>query len=1041
MKTESLIPQLQELFPVCHPLDGDKDAVRCERKYKDQTRAVYFFRASSSLPDSNEIRRINEEILSYSYFRSSDASRWNHYFIIVTDDDIAGGNAFYKAKQALENDKNYARKFVVAHSELPAFIDHVFDEPAEDGPSQSILNEWLTRLNGAGLSAISTDKQRSPAIRDLRFGTASQEIQTATDLAQISRLAAQAPAPEMLTSLTVNRFGSRRLSGTFPFKRVNLILGPNGTGKTSLLESIEHFFCGTTYRSGGKSEDLNAIAFFQQGTPNPYSPLTNPEAQARDQHWYGHTVVRGNKLCHGFARFNFLNTDAAVDFSRENELQDLTDSLSKIALGPETTYTWNRIGAFEQDISTQLNALEGELATLNGNIQTSTSRLSALQTASPQAEAISLLIRESLSAIAWPDPSVPEVPDSDWFSQFSPIRGLVNASHATASVPSKERLDIAIDDLSSDLKNISLIEAEGRSERLLARDVTAQRGKLASVRKLSERYIQYSNTKFIETVDQEKQVRARQTALAASLIRTDDLADLAEVATTLGYMQRPVKDLAQAVEQELKKTRDEISVVEYTRIDLDRQLATSKSVVAEIRALGRTYAEASPQADHCPLCLTRMAMTELVSRLDSELGHDAKTAELEVLALSKSNLEHRSSFLSDSLATATAVGNTFGDRLALTVEEALYLLRQAHEESQSVSAQAKQARSRVAMLEEAGFSEDEYAQVVSAIDEWLAEEPNPAWPDIPRADLISSRLLSAESASDDQEQNLRARTEDRKIKEQTILDRHGAPDLETLRDHLQQQLADLKTFQNRFESLPTATKSRYAGDIGSLIAASAEAMTRIDDLSSQIQGERARSSEISVLRQQIAIDEQQASTKNEERKRLADALDVLHDIQSNHSLDSGLSSFMHSNLESIQRIFTKIHVPHELKISDLTGCRLERLGSSQVVELNQISTGQRAALMLSIFFSLNLSLKNGPPYMLIDDPIAHVDDLNVLSFLDLLADVAETGHRQIFFATANEKLAHLFQKKMEFLGADFQTLDMASNSDAQLVVDQDATQH
>jgi exonuclease SbcC len=93
--------------------------------------------------------------------------------------------------------------------------------------------------------------------------------------------------------------------------------------------------------------------------------------------------------------------------------------------------------------------------------------------------------------------------------------------------------------------------------------------------------------------------------------------------------------------------------------------------------------------------------------------------------------------------------------------------------------------------------------------------------------------------------------------------------------------------------------------------------------------------------------------------------------------------------------------------------------------VKQISTGQRAALMLSVFLTLNLSLKSGPPFMLIDDPIAHNDDLNALSFLDFLADVAESKQRQIFFATANEKLANVFQKKMEFLGGnDFKTLNM-----------------
>jgi exonuclease SbcC len=60
--------------------------------------------------------------------------------------------------------------------------------------------------------------------------------------------------------------------------------------------------------------------------------------------------------------------------------------------------------------------------------------------------------------------------------------------------------------------------------------------------------------------------------------------------------------------------------------------------------------------------------------------------------------------------------------------------------------------------------------------------------------------------------------------------------------------------------------------------------------------------------------------------------------------------------------------------------------------------------------------------MLIDDPIAHVDDLNALSFLDYLREVAVRGKRQIFFATANDKLATLIERKFDFLGADFKKI-------------------
>ena len=84
--------------------------------------------------------------------------------------------------------------------------------------------------------------------------------------------------------------------------------------------------------------------------------------------------------------------------------------------------------------------------------------------------------------------------------------------------------------------------------------------------------------------------------------------------------------------------------------------------------------------------------------------------------------------------------------------------------------------------------------------------------------------------------------------------------------------------------------------------------------------------------------------------------------------------------------------------------------------LHQISTGQRAAFALSLFLAQDAQLRSAPPLILIDDPVAHVDDLNCLSFLDYLRDVVIAGDRQVVFATANDKLAALFERKFDFLG-------------------------
>jgi len=69
--------------------------------------------------------------------------------------------------------------------------------------------------------------------------------------------------------------------------------------------------------------------------------------------------------------------------------------------------------------------------------------------------------------------------------------------------------------------------------------------------------------------------------------------------------------------------------------------------------------------------------------------------------------------------------------------------------------------------------------------------------------------------------------------------------------------------------------------------------------------------------------------------------------------------------------------------------------------------------------------QDAPPVLLLDDPVAHIDDFNSLSFLDYLRDVALAGNRQIFYATADAKLAGLFEHKFSFLGEKFRRIDLS----------------
>ena len=152
------------------------------------------------------------------------------------------------------------------------------------------------------------------------------------------------------------------------------------------------------------------------------------------------------------------------------------------------------------------------------------------------------------------------------------------------------------------------------------------------------------------------------------------------------------------------------------------------------------------------------------------------------------------------------------------------------------------------------------------------------------------------------------------------------------------------------------------------------------------------------------------------KDRLNKAVHVLKKLSSN-SEDSILKDFFDTNLHEIKDIFKTIHSPQEftnIKFEDKKLVLFKE--ADKPYEISQISTGQRGALVLSIFISLNRKLQNGPKILIFDDPVTFIDDFNALSFLDFLRYFIVKEKKQIFFATANKKFASLFKKKFDFLG-------------------------
>ncbi|MSO21506.1 MAG: hypothetical protein EXQ56_13835, partial [Acidobacteria bacterium] len=138
--------------------------------------------------------------------------------------------------------------------------------------------------------------------------------------------------------------------------------------------------------------------------------------------------------------------------------------------------------------------------------------------------------------------------------------------------------------------------------------------------------------------------------------------------------------------------------------------------------------------------------------------------------------------------------------------------------------------------------------------------------------------------------------------------------------------------------------------------------------------------------------------------RIDSARAVIADLIQKQSGQALTNQVLRENGAQIAATFARIHAPSEFDVeADEDGLKIVRRASKTNVELDEMSSGQRAKFTLSLFLAMNGRLKTGPRVIIFDDPVAHVDDINTLSFLDHLREITLAGERQLFFATADSK--------------------------------------
>ena len=264
--------------------------------------AVYYFDITQDLPATQErLTKYQDRVIGRHYFEGRKSLQWSNYLYFVTTGDRLARSEVRQAKELIERDRSYARKFVIAEEDVDSVLTPPIIAPVDAGQRANVLSVWMERLGEVGLDRAIRSDDALP--KRLALIESSARVPAASPKPPARNV--EVGAAPFIRSLELKTFRNFPIQRSFAFGTVNLIFGPNASGKTSLLEAIELFYCGQNKRNPGSPSPYELIAVLGDGGTEKASSSRGLQAfRDRNLAWYGQSEVKTNYLYRSFAQFN-----------------------------------------------------------------------------------------------------------------------------------------------------------------------------------------------------------------------------------------------------------------------------------------------------------------------------------------------------------------------------------------------------------------------------------------------------------------------------------------------------------------------------------------------------------------------------------------------------------------------------------------------------------------------------------------------------------------------------------------------------------------
>lgn len=997
MNTSYLIEQSQKLFTSFEQVNDN--LYKAKLPIEDKIAGIYYLNFNQEISEKY-FEELQYKYLAEEFYNQEETLQWNIYLLFINS------NISDELKlKILKNDK-YARKLIFNDSE---FIDYFELEKSGQSELPDIVSSWKEKLNSVGLQELYSLASYDGIVRNFISNTTPKIIE------KPEKSLEDVPIIEKIKSISLKEnyreFPKER---EFDFGSVNLLTGSNGVGKTSLLESIELILTGKTQRNWQKNEASDSITAILNNNLLETYIHNNKYYRDRGIKWYNRREnEQGNQTYKSFNQFNFFNTDAAHQFSNSQEIGVINESLKQIILGEEYTGLKDKIQKIEARLRPELNKTTKEIIEKNSTLQKNQNRINELKT-EKNFEALKESIKLNISALGYKI-VIDESNYSGTSLFINEIKNEVDFILSNNWVTDYNRFTEVKENILNRIKLVS--ESKDtyyqniQNSNILIGNIQKIETKLSKANSFLK-YLEIENSSSIEYIERNFE------KIEAQLLIINTLKDLNNLELDIIKLKEESKTLPEIIfskESLIVSKKDLLKELQFEVKKLHENFSLNERLINELKTLGKEILKHKTHSNHCPLCEQQILHSELLLKIESEFTSDNDKSILNIKNEKIGALNEEIFQLEKDLKNLkqyeTVVSNYLKDYEQLNLNEINKNIEQILNKEQEILKEKEVLNKILFQISNIGGTISEYSK--------LKNELSILYTNI----NISDKSILNQIINTLKQEISISNTEFEKLKNDNgkiITDLNNSLKLKDFTDNLEEIEATVKSNETKIESLNFSFENlnRFITIPydKSILEISKDLTLLNENLNTfrHIENSQNEIKKLLTINEEIEDSLPNIKTLN---RRLNKAVEVLENLSKN-SEDSILEDFFNNNLNEIKDIFKTIHSPQEFTNLEYKENKLILFKGDKEHEISEISTGQRAALVLSIFISLNRKLKNGPNILIFDDPVTFIDDFNALSFLDFLRYFIVKEKKQIFFATANKKFATLFKKKFDFLGED-----------------------